>query len=241
MTKKPGPASGKAARTRAAPKRRRLRLLLCDDHALFREGLAALLLRTPGNQIVAETGSGREAVRLAAELMPDVVLLDVGLPDLTGIEVAAALRTVSPASTLVALSMYADQHYVERMFAAGALAYVLKNDASGELLRAIDSALGGERFLSHSLRAASEADAVDAAGAPLGRCANIDCELLTPREREILRLLARGRRSKDIAAELGISVKTVETYRSRLMHKLSIDSLVGLVKFAIRAGLVTAE
>jgi DNA-binding NarL/FixJ family response regulator len=216
-----------------------LRLLLCDDHALFREGLAALLQRAPGRQVVAEAATGAESIRLAAELEPDAVLLDVGLPDITGIDAAAAIRKAAPGCAIVALSMYADTHYVERMLHAGALAYVLKNDASGELLLAVDAAVRGERFLSRTLRETASPE--DTADSPLGRCADIDRDLLTTRERQVLCLLARGRRAKEVAEDLGISVKTVETYRSRLMHKLGIDNLVGLVKFAIRAGLVTAE
>jgi DNA-binding NarL/FixJ family response regulator len=220
-----------------------LRLLLCDDHALFREGLGALLQRRPDRHVVGEAATGAEAVRLASVLKPDVVVLDVGLPDMTGIDAASAILGAATDCAVVALSMYADGHYVERMLAAGALAYVLKNDASGELLQAIDAAAQGERYLSRTLREAADADPGrgDAMAAPLRRCPEMDRELLTGREREVLCLLARGRRAKQIAAELDISIKTVETYRSRVMHKLQIDNLPGLVRFAIRAGMVTAE
>ncbi|WP_295886056.1 response regulator transcription factor [uncultured Thiohalocapsa sp.] len=221
-----------------------LRLLLCDDHALFREGLAALLQRRPDRKVVGEAASGAEAVRLAALLKPDLVVLDVGLPDITGIDAAHAIRGAAADCIVVALSMYADGHYVEGMLSAGARAYVLKNDVSGELLEAIDAASRGERYLSRTLRLASGADTAhgdETAPAPLGRCPDIDRDLLTGRERQVLCLLARGRRAKQIATELDISIKTVETYRSRVMHKLHIDNLPGLVRFAIRAGLVTAE
>lgn len=224
------------------PAARTLRLLVCDDHTLFREGIAALLQRTPAREIVAEAATGADAVRLAGALQPDLVLLDVGLPDITGIDAAAAVREAAPACAIVALSMYTDKHYVQRMLDAGAFAYVLKNDTSGDLLRAIDAAARGERFLSRTLRAAAAGTAcADKPDEALGRCADMDRELLTQREREVLLLLARGRRTKEVASDLGISVKTVETYRSRLMHKLGIDNLAGLVRFAIRAGLVTAE
>jgi DNA-binding NarL/FixJ family response regulator len=221
-----------------------LRLLLCDDHALFREGLVALLQRRPDRKVVGEAATGAAAVRLASALRPHVVVLDVGLPDITGIDAAHAIRGVAPDCAVVALSMYADGHYVERMLAAGALAYVLKNDASRDLLEAIDAASRGERYLSRTLRRAGGADAKaddQAALIPLGRCPQMDRDLLTGRELEVLRLLARGRRTKEVATELGISSKTVETYRARVMHKLNIDNLPGLVRFAIRAGLVTAE
>jgi DNA-binding NarL/FixJ family response regulator len=232
------PAPALAPSAAAAP----LRILLCDDHALFREGLAALLDRAPERQVVGEAATGAEAIRLARELKPDVVILDVGLPDITGFEAALAIRAETEDAAIVALSMYADRHYVDRMLAAGAQAYVLKNDVSGELLQAVAAAARGESFLSRTLReATATAEAEDRATSPLGRCPDIDRDLLTTREREVLCLLARGRRAKEVAADLGISVKTVETYRSRLMHKLRIDNLAGLVKFAIRAGLATAE
>jgi DNA-binding NarL/FixJ family response regulator len=215
--------------------------LLCDDHALFREGLTALLERTSERQVVGTAATGGEAVRLAEELTPDVVVLDVGLPDITGVDAACAIQSAAPGCAVVALSMYADGHYVKRMLEAGALAYVLKNDVSGELLQAIAAATRGERYLSRTLRAAPDPVSEDAQATPLGRCPEMDRELLTGREREVLCLLARGQRAKQVAAELGISVKTVETYRSRIMHKLDIDNLPGLVRFAIRAGMVTAE
>ena len=220
---------------------RQRRLWLSHDDALLREGLSALLERSTERQVVGEAATGSEAVRLAEELAPDVVVLDVGLPDITGVDAASAIQTAAPGCAVVALSMYADGHYVRRMQEAGALAYVLKNDVSGELLQAIDDATRGERYLSRALRAGPDPFSGDAQATPLGRCPEMDRELLTAREREVLCMLARGQRAKNIADALGISVKTVETYRSRVMHKLQIDNLPGLVRFAIRAGLVTAE
>ncbi len=129
-----------------------LTLLLCDDHALFREGLAALLVQQAGWRVVAQAADGAEAVRLAAELKPDLAVLDVAMPEVSGIDAAAGIRDASPATRIVALSMYGDEHYRQRMFAAGAGAYVLKNEAGAELVKAIHAVLRGETFISPSLR-----------------------------------------------------------------------------------------
>ena len=206
-------------------------LLIADDHRLFRQGLAALLREQAGWEVVGEAGDGEEALRLASTLQPDVAVLDVEMPGIGGIEAAAAFRRVSPGTRIVALSMYADAHYEEQMRQAGASAYVLKNEAIDDLVLAIRAVLRGERFVSPAM---ARHDAGSAS-----RSARLDIEVLSEREREVLRLLAEGRRNKEIAELLGISPKTVETYRSRVMTKLGIDGLPGLVKFAIRAGLVS--
>ncbi len=210
-----------------------LKILLCDDHALFREGLAVLLARQPGWRIVATAGDGAEAIRLADEHKPDLAVLDVAMPGVSGIEAAEGIRGVSPDTRIIALSMYGDLHYRQRMFDAGADAYVLKNEAGAQLEQAIHAVLRGETFISPAL---SESQAPHPQ-----RCAELDQGRLTEREREVLCRLAQGQRTKEIARELGISAKTVETHRSRLMLKLGIDNLVGLVKFAIRAGLVSTD
>ena len=208
-----------------------LTILLCDDHALFREGLAALLARQPGMRVIAQAEDGDEAVRLAGELKPDLAVLDVAMPGMSGVDAAAQIRDVSAQTRIIALSMYGDAHYRQRMLDAGAGAYVLKNDASAELLAAVDSVLRGETYLSPTLR--------DRAAPQPQRSVDIDMNRLSPREHEVFRLLALGRRTKDIADALGISVKTVETHRSRLMLKLGVDNLAELVKVAIRAGIVS--
>lgn len=210
-----------------------LTILLCDDHVVFREGLALLLTQQTGWRVVAQAGDGGEALRLAQELQPDVAVLDIAMPGMSGIEAATAIREASPETRVVALSMYGDEHYRQRMLAAGASGYVLKNEAGAELVEAIRTVCLGGTFMSPSLSRGELPQPQ--------RCADLDLGLLTGRERDVLRLLAQGRRTKDIAADLGISVKTVETYRGRVMLKLGIDNLVGLVKFAIRAGLVRPE
>ncbi len=214
-----------------------LTLLLCDDHRLFREGLAGLLQQEPGWTVIAQAGDGEEAIRLAGELEPDLAVLDVAMPGLGGIEAAEAIRDRSPRTRIVAVSMYGDLHYRKRMLAAGAAAYVLKNEAGADLIAAIHAVLRGETFISPSL--ASPSQSRDALRSE--RCPDLDQAALTGRERDVLGLLVRGRRTKEIAAELGISAKTVETYRGRLMLKLGIDNLAGLVKFAIRAGIAPLQ
>lgn len=210
-----------------------LSILLCDDHALFREALAALLAQVAGWQVVAQAGDGAEAVRLADAHRPDVAVLDVAMPGMGGIDAAKRIRAVSPATRVIALSMYADAHYRQGMASAGAVGYVLKNEAGAELVSAIRAVIRGETYVSALLR--------DAAPAGLAIAPAPDLACLTGRERDVLRLLAQGGRTKDIAATLGISAKTVETYRGRVMLKLGIDNLAGLVKCAIRAGIVGVD
>ena len=210
-----------------------LSILLCDDHPLVVEGLAVVLGRERGWRVVAQTAEGAEAVRLAGALRPDIAVIDVAMPGMNGIDTAAGIRAVSPQTRIIALSMYADDHYVRRMRAAGASAYVLKNEASTDLVAAIRQVLGGAAFVRPSPSAGGS-------GAT-GRSVEVDAAVLTDRERAVLRLLALGRRTRDIAQDLGISAKTVETYRGRVMLKLGIDSLAGLVRFAIRAGIAPGE
>ena len=205
-------------------------VLLADDHALFREGLAVLVGHTTDWQIVGQAGDGEEAVQLAEALRPQIAVLDVEMPRVNGIEAARRIRRVSPDTRIVALSMYGDVHYRDRMFEAGASAYVLKNEAMDDLVAAIEAVLRGERYVSPA--------AVSAAPTGPQRSAEVDKGTLSERERDVLRLLAAGQRTKEIAEQLGISAKTVETYRSRIMVKLGIDNLQGLVKFAIRAGIL---
>jgi DNA-binding NarL/FixJ family response regulator len=210
-----------------------LTILLADDHVLFRQGLA-LLVREQGDwRIVGEAGNGAEAVALAEAHQPQIAVLDVEMPGMNGIEAARRIRQMSPGTRIVALSMYGDAHYQERMFEAGASAYVLKNEAIDDLIEAIQAALRGDRFVSPAV--AQNGSTVER------RSAHLDKRALSEREAEVLRRLAEGQRIKEIADALNISAKTVETYRSRIMVKLGIDNLPDLVKFAIRAGITSTE
>ena len=208
-------------------------ILIADDHKLFRQGLAALLREQPGWEVVAEAGDGEEAVRLADALKPQIAVLDVEMPRVGGVEAARRIRQASRETRIVALSMYGDAHYQERMKDAGAAAYVLKNEAIDQLVDAIKAVLRGERFVAPAVVRRESVVAL--------RSAQLDKDQLSARERDVLRLLAEGKRTKEIAGLLGVSAKTVETYRSRLMIKLGIDNVPGLVRFAIRAGLVSPE
>lgn len=208
-------------------------ILIADDHVLFRQGLA-LLVRQEGEwSVVGEAGDGEEAIRLAGELKPQVAVIDVEMPGVGGIEAAARIRQVSPDTRIVALSMYGDVQYQELMFQAGASAYVLKNEAINALSDAIRAVLRGKRFVRPPPPHGGTLGAV--------RSAELDKSALSAREQEVLRLMAEGNRTKEIAKILEISPKTVETYRSRIMLKLRIDTVPALVKFAIRAGITSAS
>ena len=209
-----------------------LTILLCDDHALFRESLALLLERQPGWQVVAQAANGEEAIHLAREAKPTLAVLDVAMPEVGGIDAAKAIHAACPDTTLIALSMYGGEHYQKLMFSAGARAYVLKSQAGAELCDAIRMALRGETYISPALRVRE--------GLQPQPCADQDLAKLTPREREVLMLLANGSRIKDVAMRLDISPKTVETYRSRIMLKCDFGNFTDLVKFAIRTGIVRA-
>lgn len=205
-------------------------ILIADDHEAFRHGLASLLRELGGFDVVAEAADGAEAVGRAGSLQPDIALLDLEMPRLTGIEAAPQILKASPRSRIVVLSMYADAHYQERARKAGASGYALKSEPITALLEILDLVLRGAAFVSNTLPRSDSAVAL--------RSAKLDLDELSPREREVLRLLAEGRRTTEVAALLGVSVKSVETYRSRLMDKLGIDSIAALVRFAIRTGVI---
>lgn len=203
-----------------------IRVLLADDHALMREGLRALLTAIPDITVVGEAGTGREAVRRAGELKPDVVVMDISMPDLNGTEAARLIREKHPAARIIMLSMHSTSEHVHRAFDAGAAAYVLKESAGTEVISAIRAVLAGSRYLSPVLgdvtRAASHAGPLNS---------------LSSRERQVLQLVVEGKSSNEIARIVSLSPKTVETYRSRLMKKLGVADVTALVKFAIEHGL----
>lgn len=208
-------------------------ILLADDHVLFRQGLAALLRNQGQWEIIGEADNGEQAVNLAQQRQPDIAVIDVSMPEMSGIEAAPLIKQASPQTRIVALSMYSDLYYQELMFKAGASAYVLKNEAISDLVDAIQAVLLGERFVSPIV---IQYDVPHS-----GRSADLDKRVLSEREIDVLRLLVQGRRTKEVAESLSISAKTVETYRGRIMLKLGIDNLAELVKFAIRAGITSTE
>ena len=203
-----------------------IRVLLADDHALLREGLRALLSSIEDVEIVAEVANGREAVRRALELVPDVVLMDIGMPDMNGVEATAQLVAKLPSVRIIVLSMHGDAEHVQRALKGGAAGYLLKESAAAEVVAAVRAVhLGREYFSPAVVRHARRR----AAGTPLER--------LSSRERQVLQLVAEGRTSAEIAALVHLSPKSIDTYRSRLMRKLGVEDIAALVKFAIRHGI----
>lgn len=220
--------------TPATPHPRQVSVLLADDHAVVRDGLRALLEAQPDLRVVGDASDGRSAVRQAEALRPDVVVIDIAMPELNGIDATEQIRLSSSDTEVVILSVHADSEHVFRALKAGARGYVMKEAAGQEVVQAIRDVHAGRRYLSTRI-----ADTVTADFVRLRREApnRGPLDSLSAREREVLQLVAEGRSSADIAARLSLSVKTVETYRSRLMQKLDIHDIAGLVKFAILHGL----
>ena len=214
-----------------------VRIILADDHNLFRAGLRALLEREPNLEVVAEADNGRAAVELALKLSPQIVVMDISMPDLNGMEACSQLTSRDPATKVIALSMHTDRHFVEGMLQAGASGYLLKDCAHEEFIRAIRTIIAGQTYLTPAVTSQLVEDYVHHAEAKKGS----SWEVLTPREREVLQLVAEGGATKQIAAALGVSVKTIETHRHQIMEKLNIHSIAELTKFAVRQGLTSLD
>ena len=211
-------------------------MLLADDHNLIRAGLRLVISQEPDFQVVGEAGNGRQAVEMARELKPDVVVMDIGMPDLNGIEACRQILNDVPDSHVVMLSMHSDEGYVLRALKAGARAYLLKDSAEADLARAIRAAAGGKSFFSPAVAKLLLDDYIR----KLQRTGAEDSyELLTPREREILQLVAEGKSSKDIANLLSLSVYTVETHRANILQKLNLKSVAELILYAVRKGIIS--
>ncbi len=210
-------------------------ILLADDHHVVRQGLRALLEKEKDFSVVGEADNGRDAVEMAVEVKPDVVLLDVAMPDLNGFEAARQIRSRLPKAKVIALSAYEGSSYVLGMIKAGAAGYILKDVAFKEVSDAIRMVAAGEFYLSQKV-AGTVVDGFLQRGLREGPSTTA---LLTEREREVLQLLAEGHNTKEIAEKLFVSVKTVEVHRWKLMKKLGLKNLAELVKFAIREGLIT--
>jgi DNA-binding NarL/FixJ family response regulator len=214
---------------------KKVRILLADDHTVMRAGLRALLERQPNLEVVGEAGDGRQTVELAASHVPDVVVMDIAMPNLNGVEATRRMVSKQPTISVVILSMYSDESYVMRALEAGARAYLLKDSAVTDLIRAIEAISQGKSFFSpkigrilaeeyvHALKQKGVADSY---------------ELLTPREREILQLLAEGKTNKEVATSLNISVYTAETHRGNILQKLNLHSTAELVLYAVRKGII---
>jgi two-component system, NarL family, response regulator NreC len=207
-----------------------IRILLADDHALVRHGFRMILAAQPDMEIAGEAGNGREAIDLVQKLKPDVVVMDVTMPELNGIEATRRLIELSPRTRVLALSMHKDNVYVREILRAGARGYLLKDSADADLIAAVRAVAKGEGYLSPGVS--------DAVLSDYRRHVTDPLDLLTTREREVLQLIAEGKTNKEIATSLNLSVYTVEAHRGRVMEKLNLHSTGELVRFAVRSGLI---
>ena len=213
-------------------------VFLADDHAVVRDGLRYLLEAQPDIKVVGDAANGRQTLQLVERLRPDVAIMDIAMPELNGIEATRRIRTDCPSTQVIILSIYSTEEHVSRALQAGARGYVLKESAGIEVVNAVRAVHSGHHYLSQKLSDQLIDDylhqiKVSGKKSPLGR--------LSPREKEVLQLVVEGKSSAEIAAALSLSVKTVETYRSRIFQKLDIDDLPGLVKFAIQHGLTPLD
>lgn len=209
-------------------------VLLADDHGVLRDGLTAALNNQPDIEVIGQAADGREAVALAAELSPDVAVLDIVMPHLNGIEATRQIQQANPAVQVIILSMHLTDNHVRDAFQAGAAGYVLKEAAGQEVIEAVRAVHVGQRYLSPQISDVLLDVIQEQSGGP-------SLAILTERERAILQLLVEGQTNAEIAAHLNLSPKTVHTYRSRMMTKLEIDNLPGLVMFAIQHGLISLK
>jgi len=209
-----------------------MKILVADDHNLVRAGLTALIARLPDMEIVGEAPDGRQALRMVRDLAPDLVLMDIAMPGLNGLEAAERIHGIHPQTKIIILSMHANEEYVAQALKAGASGYLLKDAATTELEMALKSVSMGQFYLSPAI----SRQVVDnfLRGGPTG------VDVLTPRQREILQLIAEGKSTRDIADTLHLSVKTVETHRAQLMERLDIHDIAGLIRYALKKGLITA-
>ncbi len=208
---------------------RKTRILLADDHAVVRQGFRLILNAQPDLEIVGEAGNGHEAVELAERLQPDIVIMDVAMPGLSGIEATRRLTAGAPRARVLALSMHKDSVYVREMLKAGARGYLLKDALDTDLLAAVQALARGDGYLSPAISDAVLNDYRKHVTDPI--------DLLSSREREVLQMIAEGKTNKEIATVLNLSVYTVDAHRGRIMEKLNLHSTAELVRFAMRSGI----
>jgi len=213
------------------------RVLLVDDHTIIREGLRSLLEKQPEMEVVADIDDGRKAVELVRELSPDIVIMDVTMPGLNGIEATRLIASESPEAKVIALSIHSQRRFVADMLSAGAAGYILKECLFDELVQAIGVVTSGGRYLSPKIAEVVVDDYVK----HLSNISDSPLSALTGREREVLQLVAEGKSTKDIALELHVSTKTIEANRRQIMEKLDVHSVAELTKYAVREGLTTLE
>ena len=213
-----------------------IRILLADDHTVVRKGLRLLLETQPGFSVIADAADGREAVALAEKLAPDVVVMDVAMPTLNGIEAARQITARQPQTAVVFLSMHSDEAYVLKALKAGARAYLLKDSAEYDLINAVKAVSEGKAFFSPAI---SKMLVEDYMRQMQERAVEDSYELLTTREREVLQLLAEGKNNKEVATVLNLSLYTVETHRSNIFQKLNLHSGAELILYAVRKGVIS--
>lgn len=215
------------------PSGKPIRILLADDHSVVRQGFRMILSRHSDLEVVGEAANGKEAVEMATRLLPDVLVLDIAMPVTNGVEATRQIRQSAPQCAILVLSMYKDAPYVRETLRAGARGYLLKDSIDEDLVQAVRAVARGEAFLSPAISATVLNDYQKHVSDPLDQ--------ITPRERQLLQMLAEGKTSKDIASELNISVYTVDAHRSRIMKKLQLRSIGDLVRFALQRGLIPLE
>jgi two-component system response regulator NreC len=212
-----------------------IRILLADDHTIIRSGLRLLLEQQPDFKVIAEASDGREAVELVSKLKPEVAVLDIGMPQLNGIEATRQIASQEPETKVVILSMHSDEGYVLRALKAGARAYILKNSAEADLIRAVQTVADGKSFFSPVI---SKMLLEDYIRQMKDKHVEDSYDLLTPREREVLQLLAEGRTNKEVATLLNLSVYTVDAHRGNILQKLNLHGIPELILYAVRKGII---
>jgi two-component system response regulator NreC len=214
-----------------------IKILLVDDHKIMRDGLRSLLDSQPGMQVIAEAVSGREAMRLALDKRPDVVIMDIDMPDLGGIEATRQMCAALPEVKVIGLSIHSEKHYVVNMLRAGASGFLSKDCPFDELAQAIKAVVSNHTYLSSGISEVMIDDYMR--GIPLNESSAFS--VLTPREREVLQLIAEGWTTKEMASQLNVSAKTVDTHRRQIMDKLKLRSIADLTKYAVQEGLTSAR
>jgi two-component system, NarL family, response regulator NreC len=214
----------------------KIRILVADDHGIVRKGLRFLLDRQPDMEVVGEASEGREVVRLSEELSPNIIIMDVAMPQLNGIDAAAQIIKINPSIRILMLSMYADESYLIRALGAGAKGYLLKDSAEVEIVKAVQIVSQGRLFFSSQI---SQSLLEEYVRTLQQRGLQDSYELLTDREREVLQLLAEGKSNKEVATILDLSTYTVETHRTNLMHKLNLHNTAEIVLYAVRKKIIT--
>ncbi|MGH9901075.1 MAG: response regulator [Pyrinomonadaceae bacterium] len=217
----------------------KITIVLADDHELVRKSIASFLSSEPDFEVVGECSNGREMLNLVARHSPSVAIVDVAMPELNGIETTQRIRATNPSTRVIVLSNYTDEAYVRGMLDAGVVGYIVKSGAADDLIQAVRDATRGKVYLSAEVSAVAQS--ARAGDARRTQADATGTQKLSPREREVLQLIAEGRSSKEIAAKLGIGETTVKSHRNNIMEKLNIHDKAGLTRYAIRVGLIRAE